>query len=222
MNDNGSPEGSSVALTTGFSRTDRIRVSRQIAYKGRSSDKRHAGSTVFVAVPGQQEDSPLFNEGNRNLNCPLTWNLDGTTIYHSHKQIYALDVATGTARAITRFRGKDQFSANWLLETTPEGLSLITLHMPVDNRDVIRERSAPSPRLCIVSLQTGKMRVLFEPGEGLHLWKASLQPRCQLSAVALIGAGNGQLWRVPIDGSNPRMVTALDSSFSGLAPMPFK
>src|SRR5579863_5715597 len=111
-----------VRLAPGFTSVERLQAARRIAYK--------EGHRVFVATPSMSDARLLFDEQGPSLNCPLAWSVDGTTVYLSHEQIYAVDTDTAAVRAVTDFRDKDRFGANWLLQPTPDGSSLVFLNMP--------------------------------------------------------------------------------------------
>ena len=84
-----------VALAEGFTPTDRLDTSHWLAFKD--------DFQVYVALADGRERRSVFSERKRSTACPLAWSRDGRTLYEVHDQIYAVDVATGDAPAITAF-----------------------------------------------------------------------------------------------------------------------
>lgn len=104
-----------VDLGDGFRRVKRIDASRLVAYK-------YAFGVYIESLDGKKKRQ-VFHDERCSLNCPLPWSPDGRTLYHAYDQVYAIDVASGTSRALTDF--PDKFSVNQSLIVSPDGEWLV-------------------------------------------------------------------------------------------------
>ena len=65
----------------------------------------------------------LFEDKQQQLNTPLAWSCDGTTLYHAYDQIHATDPETCAANPVTSFR--EAFSVNSHLHCSPDNQRLV-------------------------------------------------------------------------------------------------
>ena len=214
MPDVSSPPSAELTLASDLTRTDRIGGSYRIAYKQKYK--------VYVTDLRGSKPKRLFEERSHFLNCPLTWSRDGTSVYVSSRQIYAINTSTGEKRAITDFQGKEQFSANWLLQRTQDGAALVFLSVPTLPKPrllkTLLNRNKPEPnRLCTLNIADTTVRTVFTAEEERLLWKADAQPSSNLAIALVYGKGVSEIWAVNTDGTNRTKVAEADARIADIA-----
>jgi hypothetical protein len=106
-----------VELHPDFAMADAINAPHHFAYK-------FAFEVLFRSVSSAETKS-LFRDTECQLNTPLAWSPDGSTLYHAYDQIYAVNPLTGSTNAVTAF--PEQFSVNHHLYCSPDGQRLVFL-----------------------------------------------------------------------------------------------
>src|SRR4051794_41049814 len=91
-----------VELDPEFTLADRIDAPHRFAYK--------FNFKIFLRSVDSTSSGVLFHDKGRSLNAPLAWAPDGSTLYHAHEQVYAIDPRSATARPLTDF--PQPFSVN--------------------------------------------------------------------------------------------------------------
>ena len=188
-----------VALADGFTLTDQLNTSHRLAFKD--------DFQVYIARADGRERRPVFSERKRSTACPLAWSRDGRTLYEAHDQIYAVDVATGDAPAITAFPEEQHFSVTWNLSLSPDGRTLFF-------RQTLRERERPDwrARLCTISTDGTGFRVVQDHPPDGHLWFADVHWESRRVVVAITQKGGGDYWLTDLDGGDLSLLCEAPSS----------
>ncbi|MBW3597315.1 MAG: hypothetical protein KY475_08575 [Planctomycetes bacterium] len=99
-----------VDLDSEFSLIESIDAHHNFAYKFNFG--------VFVRSVDGSTLECVFRDNERSVNAPLAWSPDGSTLYHAYDQVYAINITTRSAKALTDF--PDRFSVNVHLHSSCE------------------------------------------------------------------------------------------------------
>ena len=202
-----------IGLAPEFSFTDSLSVRHRLAYVGTNGH----GHAVFVARADGSECREVFRGTRRWVSCPLAWGPDGRTLYCSHDQILAIDVGSGTVRAVTDFPEEDQFSVTWFLTCSPDGRSLVFTQR---REHAAGSRTGVSSRLCIIGTDGSGFRVLLGSAER-DVWRADAQWQCNLLVAQLNSKQqDAELWAMDLNGENQRCIASFPEAPGEIALSP--
>jgi len=195
-------------IVSRFPLADRLQRQDRLAYMVRSSIELR---TLSDSTPRVVFSDKPFEAANQHrglsVSCPLAWTPDGTTLFHSHDQILAIDVMTGQARAVTRFPEGEFGSVRWQLRTYPDGRSLLFLCGP----GLLSGRARPL-RICTVPTAGGVVQDLFAFPDESNISLCSFDV-CWSEGflIALAdGPAGSSLWRVDLNNGNHRLLYESD------------
>jgi len=179
-------KGSEIFASDGFVFTSDIELPFLIAFKDQTD-----GSHKIVATHlGYSEPKTLFDDGDRTLSCPLLFSADGKTLYHSHSQIYAIDVTTGSINNLTSFIEREQFSVIWFLKYCPTNRRLLFSQSLWNDFDKQGVR-----RICSISVEGNDLSILLESHKDSRIWQADYEWKNDLLIVSMIARQTGsELW----------------------------
>ncbi len=185
-----------VTLARGFTLARHLETETRIAYRSRIS----RGGTVFVGHPFGGSGRRVFICRHTTLNCPLAWSPDGRTLYLSHDQIHAVDVATRRSHPVTRFGDDEQFSAIWFLKCSPDGRVLLFMQSKW-SESALAHPSGQRTQLSAIGTDGEDLRVVFEGSSDTHLWSVDCNWAHHRVALATSEPGGLYgLWMMDLDG----------------------
>jgi Tol biopolymer transport system component len=195
-----------IGLADGFAFADRLNTRRRIAYVD------HVGSAhrVCVACADGSQRGEVFDDGDSHLACPLAWSPDGRTLYHSHDQIYAIDVASATARTVTHFPENELFGVYWHLKCSPDNQTLIFRHNPSPHHNPLTSYKVLPSRVCAATTSDGNVRILLEDIPDRRLWQFDCHWQQNLIVAVMIAKHPAsELWRFDLDGKKPVLIATM-------------
>jgi len=199
------PEEAEVVTAQGFTRVDQLRARHWLAFVG--------PGVVVARADGSDLRSVFAHQRHRGGSDLLAWSPDGRTLYHPYDQVYAIDVATGEARAITALPPGESIHALWFFWCSP------------GNRTLLFLQSLPEPgnsfthRICTLGAD-GSSTTAFEPFDSGLPWLLDVNWQRDLIVAEVPVRWGADIWRMDVTGRNRVRVATLPHRIHDLALSP--